>query len=268
MTVGSPTLAEIVARFLTSIVPEERGRVYPELNRFVRWFGPEQPLEAIDARALESYQEQVASSGADQTRRLEPVRALLTYAQRQGLVSGNLAKYIKLKRTGGRRDSKGEITFQEEVTHLTPEGYAKLKDELDRLITVERPKVAQALWEARQDKDIRENAPYDAAKQHQALVEARIRELERLIATANIIDTGRFAGDRITVGSKVVLRDLSHDEELNYTLVGPQEANPRTGKISIASPVGKALLDHFEGDTVEVEALMGKMRYRIEKIER
>lgn len=268
MTVGSPTLADITAQFVSTLQPEERTALQQELNKFVRWFGPNQPLETIDARALESYQEQVANSGAHQGRRLEPLRAFLTFAQRQGLVPTNLAKFVKLKRAGGRRDIKGGRSLrQEEVTQLTTEGHAKLKAELDRLVTVERPKVTQELWEARQDKDIRENAPYDAAKQHQALLEARIRELERLLATAVIIKAAEN-GERITVGSKVVLRDLTHDEELSYTLVGPQEANPRAGKISIASPVGKALLDRTGGEIIEVEAPVGTVTYRIEQIER
>jgi len=267
MTVGSPTLADITAQFVSTLQPEERTALQQELNKFVRWFGPNQPLETVDARALESYQEQVANSGAAQARRLEPLRAFLTFAQRQGLFSANLAKFIKLKRASGRRAVKGQTRLQEEVTQLTPEGHAKLKAELERLLTVERPKVTQELWEARQDKDIRENAPYDAAKQHQALVEARIRELDRLIATAVIIKANQD-GERIAVGSKVVLRDLTHDEELRYTLVGSQEANPRAGKISIASPVGKALLDRIGGEIIEVVAPVGTVSYRIEQIER
>lgn len=267
MTVSSPTVTEMIARYISSLPLEERARAQLELNRFIRWFGPDLPLEAVDARTVETYQEQVANSGADQIRRLEPLRAFLTYAQKQGLIPSNLAKFIKLRRPGGRRDGRSEVIIQQEVTHLTSEGFVKLKDELDRLTTIERPKVSQELWEARQDKDIRENAPYDAAKQHQALVEARIRELERLVATASIIEDG-VSSERIVVGSKVVLRDLTHDEELSYTLVGPQEANPRAGKISIASPVGKALLDHVEAEVVEVEAPVGTVSYRIEKIAR
>jgi len=267
MTVGSPTLADISARFISTLQPEERGALQQELSKFVRWFGPNQSVETIDVRAIETYQEQVASSGAHQARRLEPLRSFLTFAQRQGFLSANLAKFVKLKRSGARRDLKGEGSLAEEVTQLTPEGHAKLKAELDRLITVERPNVTQELWEARQDKDIRENAPYDAAKQHQALVEARIRALERLLATAAIIQVEQN-GERIAVGSRVVLRDLTHDEELSYTLVGPQEANPRAGKISVASPVGKALLDRTEGEVVEVAAPVGVVTYRIEHIER
>jgi transcription elongation factor GreA len=268
MTVGAQTLGEAIIAFHNTLDPEERNGALPELNRFVRWFGADQPIGTIDARVLESYQEQVALSGADQARRLEPLKTFLTYAQRQGLISSNLAKYLKLKRSATRRDAKkSEVQLGAEVTHLTAEGYDKLKEELDRLVNVERAKVAHDLWEARQDKDIRENAPYDAAKQHQALVEARIRELEHVIATASIIGSGN-SGSRITVGSTVLLRDLAYDEELSYTLVGPQEANPRAGRISIVSPVGKALLDRIAGDVIEVEAPVGTVKYRVERIER
>ena len=152
---------------------------------------------------------------------------------------------------------------------LTAEGYKRLQDELDTLINVKRPEIARDLFEARIDKDFRENAPYDAAKQHQAEVEARIRQLQGILARAQIIEAGqRSLTGKVALGSKVKLRDLTHDEELEYTLVSANEANPRAGRISVASPVGKALIDHVPGDTVEIEAPAGTVQMRVESIER
>jgi transcription elongation factor GreA len=152
---------------------------------------------------------------------------------------------------------------------LTAEGFKRLQEELDHLINVKRPEIARELFEARIDKDFRENAPFDAAKHHQAEVEARIRQLQAVLARAQIIDgTSTTRTGRIALGARVVLRDLEHDEELEYTLVSPNEANPRLGRISVASPVGKALLERTEGEEVEVEAPGGTIKYRIDKVER
>jgi len=145
-----------------------------------------------------------------------------------------------------------------------------LQKELEYLVTVKRPEIARILYEARLDKDIRENAPYDAAKHHQAEVEARIRYLERVLATARVVDPRSVEtnGERATLGARVVLRDLTTGEELVYTLVGPTEANPLEWRLSVASPVGRAILDRRPGEEVEVEAPAGRVRFRIERIER
>ena len=108
-----------------------------------------------------------------------------------------------------------------------------------------------------------------AAKNHQAEVEARIRQLQAVLARAQIIDASSTPKTgRIALGAKVVLHDVEHDEDLEYTLVSPNEANPRAGRISVASPVGRALLDRGQGDEVEVEAPGGTIKYRVSKVER
>ena len=116
------------------------------------------------------------------------------------------------------------------------------------------------------DKDFRENAPYDAAKHHQAEVEARIRQIEHTLAVAQVVDQKPLASNQVGLGSTVILEDLTHEEELTYTLVGTNEANPRAGRISIASPVGRALIDRRVGDEIEVQAPVGVIRYQIAQI--
>jgi transcription elongation factor GreA len=114
------------------------------------------------------------------------------------------------------------------------------------------------------DKDFRENAPYDAAKQHRAEIQRKIDEIKETLSRAAIVDQAGV--DRATVGNVVVVRDLDEDEEFSYTLVGPGERGP--GKISVHSPVGKALVDHAVGDVVAVTVPAGVHRYRVERIER
>lgn len=265
------TLAGVATEYLATLSQTERLEQQQEVMRFVRWYGPEAPVAEVGMRNLESYLSQVEASGADSARRLMPLRSFLAYAENQGYLPERLSKLVRVKRVTAKAKKSTPTTTQtveREIIHLTPEGHSQLKEELDHLINVMRPQVAEALLEARRDKDIRENAPYDAAKQQQGYIEARIRELEHILAVGEVMTEAptRPAG-RVGIGSTVELRDLTYDETVRYTLVSSSEANPREGKLSVASPVGKALLDQCEGAIVEVDAPAGKLRYRIERVE-
>lgn len=263
----SMLVTEAVGRYAAALKGDAKQSQQQELNRFVRWFDG-RSMSAMTAQEVERYQEEFEKTGAD-TRRLEPIKLFLAYAAKQGFTDINYGKFIRIKR--GATRSRGGPTRPEQVEMptgemLTAEGFKRLQEELDYLINVKRPEIAHELQEARIDKDFRENAPFDAAKQHQGEVEARIRQLQAILARAQIIEEGG-SGGRIRLGARVVLRDLTHEEDLEYTLVSPNEANPRAGRISVASPVGRALLDRAVGDVVDVEAPGGAMKYRIEKVE-
>jgi len=197
--------------------------------------------------------------------KLEPVRAFLSYAKKQGLTASNLGVHLRLSKSTAKRKPQAAQRPVRRV-ELTAAGYRRLEEELEAL-RKERPRIALELRRAAADKDFRENAPLDAARERQGQIEARIRELEATLKAATIIDETPSKNEKASLGSTVVLRDLTHDESLRYTLVHPDEANPARAKISIASPLGKALIDRGEGDEVEVSASAGVIRYRIEKIE-
>jgi transcription elongation factor GreA len=149
---------------------------------------------------------------------------------------------------------------------LTKEGFEKLQDELDYLRTAKRQEVADRLHEAMEGGELIENAEYEAAKNEQAFVEGRIQELEILLATARLIDEDkRRKVDTIQVGSTVTIQEDGYEEE-TYTIVGAAEANPREGKISNESPIGKAILSHRPGEEVQVETPDGAYSVRIVKI--
>ena len=149
---------------------------------------------------------------------------------------------------------------------LTKEGFEKLQDELDYLRTIKRQEVADRLHEAMEGGELIENAEYEAAKNEQAFVEGRIQELEVLLATARVIeDDKKRKVDTIQVGSTVTIQEDGYEEE-TYTIVGAAEANPRDGKISNESPIGKAILNHRAGEEVQVEAPDGSYSVRIVKI--
>jgi len=150
---------------------------------------------------------------------------------------------------------------------LTKEGFQKLQEELDHLRTAKRQEVAERLHEAMEGGELIENAEYEAAKNEQAFVEGRIQELDLLLATAHIIEENGKAkkNDAIQVGTKVTIKEGNFEAE-TFTIVGAAEANPREGKISNESPIGKSILSHKVGDTVKVETPGGTYNVKIIKV--
>ena len=150
---------------------------------------------------------------------------------------------------------------------LTKEGFQKLQEELDHLRTAKRQEVAERLHEAMEGGELIENAEYEAAKNEQAFVEGRIQELDLLLATAQIIEENGKPkkNDAIQVGSKVTIKEGNYEAE-TFTIVGAAEANPREGKISNESPIGKAILSHRLGDVVKVETPGGTYNVKIIKV--
>ena len=149
---------------------------------------------------------------------------------------------------------------------LTKEGFQKLQEELDYLRTAKRQEVANRLHEAMEGGELIENAEYEAAKNEQAFVEGRIQELDLLLASAKIIEeNGKKKGDLVQLGSKVTIKEGNFEAE-TFTIVGAAEANPRDGKISNESPIGKAILNRKLGETVKVETPGGTYNVKILKV--
>jgi transcription elongation factor GreA len=149
---------------------------------------------------------------------------------------------------------------------LTKEGYQKLKREIEDLSTRRRREIADRIKVAREFGDIAENAEYDAAKNEQAMVEARIAKLEERLASARVIEKREISKDVVSVGSTVRLRDVDAKQTVEYRIVGSAEANPAELKLSNESPVGKAIIGHKKGETVEVATPRGSLKYKILEI--
>ena len=152
------------------------------------------------------------------------------------------------------------------ATFLTKEGYQKLQDELDNLRTVKREEIALRLHEAMEDGDLIENAEYEAAKNEQAFIEGRIKELERILANARIISELDLDPFIVEIGNKVTIQEEDMEPEV-FTIVGAAESDPRKGKISNESPLGKAVLNHRAGDVVQVDAPEGSYKVQIIKVD-
>ncbi|MDD5435130.1 MAG: transcription elongation factor GreA [Nitrospira sp.] len=149
---------------------------------------------------------------------------------------------------------------------MTKEGFKKLKEELEHLRKIERPKNIQDIAEARAHGDLSENAEYTAAKERQSFIAGRMQELEYKIATAEVIDSSSFTSDKVVFGATVSLIDLFKGEAKRYKIVGEDEVDLKKGKISIASPVGKALIGNKIGDIVTIKAPAGDREYEIQGI--
>ena len=149
---------------------------------------------------------------------------------------------------------------------MTAEGYAALDAELKRLKTVERPSVIAAISEARTHGDLSENAEYHAAKERQAFIEGRLAELEDKIARAQVIDVSKLSGKQIKFGATVNLLDEESGQKSKYKIVGEDESDVKAGKISISSPMARALIGKEEGDVVEVMAPGGPKSYEVVKV--
>jgi transcription elongation factor GreA len=154
-----------------------------------------------------------------------------------------------------------------EKVPMTVEGFKKLEAELHRLKVEERPRIIQQIADAREHGDLAENAEYHAAKEAQGLNEAKVAELEDKLGRAEVIDTSKLSGNTVKFGATVTLEDEDSGDKVKYMIVGEHEANVREGKISIASPIARALIGKVKGDSAEVTTPRGSRSYEILKIE-
>lgn len=153
------------------------------------------------------------------------------------------------------------------VNYYTHEGLEKLKAELDHMIKVERPKISDQIAEARDKGDLSENAEYDAAKEAQGILEAKIAKMKAIVANARVIDKNSIDSTKIHVLSTVTMKNLKTNKSFTYTLVAENEANIKENKISIESPIGKGLLGHELGDIAEIETPAGVIKFEILNLE-
>ena len=170
------------------------------------------------------------------------------------------------RRQGAVFPCRGQEELLKEVI-LTPEGHKKLKQEIEYLSNEKRREVADRIKTAREFGDIAENAEYDDAKNEQALLEHRIAQLEERLRNARVITKKEISKDVVSIGSRVKLRDVDAKETIEYRIVGSAEANPSENKLSNESPVGKAIIGRKKGETVEVTAPRGTLKFKIMDIQ-
>ena len=260
----SVSLLEAATRYVASLKEEARAAAQAEVNRFVRWYGANRLTGEMRGHDVSLYSEELGPATADAKRRADRVREFLSFLKKKGMTPVSLAPHLRLKKNTRAAVSGAE---GQRVVEVTAEGHEALKGELETL-KAQRPQVREEIRRAMLDKDFRENAPLDAAKDKQGHLEARIREIEATLKDAVIVERAAAGGSRVRIGSTVEVTNLKSGALQRYTIVGANEGNAAQGKISNASPIGKALIDASEGQEVEVSVPAGVIRFRIEKIER
>jgi transcription elongation factor GreA len=257
------SLGQAATQFLLTLSSEERLKAQQEVYKFVRWYGEKRPLIGLTIPEVANYAEQITSSTTEVAEKLGIIKSFLTYTHKQGMTKKNMAVYLKSKKTPPKSASSMKRRTHRKVL-LTSQGYSDLQAELDSL-KKERPRMAEEIKKAASDKDFRENAPLEAAREYQGHVEARIKQLESTLKMAAIVEQ-EGGSKEISFGDTAVLMDTASGEQVRYTLVDISEANPMEGKISVASPMGQALLGRVKGQKIEVKAPAGIMHYTIEEI--
>jgi len=258
------SLSEAAALFLSALAPEVRQESQSEVYRFVRWYGADHPMGELRGHDVALYAESLGATTADIVRRAEALRSFLAFAKKESFTTTNLATHLRLRKSSV--STGGSPVTAAEPSQLTVEGHASLSAELEAL-KAQRPAIAEELRRAMMDKDFRENAPLDAARERQAHVEGRIHQLEAILKHAQVVGAETAPGAKTHLGSTVILRDLASGSAARYVLVSPSEVSPAEGKISVASPVGKAVLNRTVGEEVEVSVPAGRLHFRIEGIQ-
>ncbi len=250
------SIEKAAVEYLTSLDAARRSSDESAVQKFVRWFGRQRGVDAVRTRDIDGYCDTALPAEAS------ALRGFLSYTYKQGLSVRGLASHVK-----SRKDSQASTPANPEpddAIHVTEEGLASLRSELANL-KEQSITVTDQMRKAAADKDFRENAPLHAAREQKSHIEGRIQEIEYMLRNAVII-APNASRDSVGIGNHVTIQEQGQPEE-TYHVVGAKEADPRNGRISNESPIGRALMDHKVGDTVDVETPGGKIKFKIVKIE-
>ena len=259
------TLRHAANQYASSLSDEERGTAQAAIDRFVRWCGRDRSAQELTPLEIEQYGALVAAEGSDLTLKLVSVRSFLTYLKKKKLVQSSLATHLRLPK-GKRAEAAAAARAAGPEVLLSAEGLANLDARLESL-KEERVAVVGDIGRAMADKDFRENAPLDAAKERQSQIESTIRELEDTRARAVLRQAqAQETASIVQLGHTVKLKDLGSGKSTQYTLVDAAEADPASGRISSSSPVGRALLQKAVGEEVSVSVPKGTIVYRIVEV--
>jgi transcription elongation factor GreA len=260
-------VAEAAACFIESISTQDRDSCQQTISHFARWFGKDRVFGELMPPEIANYAERLSISDAEYSKKLEIVRVFLGYAKKEGFTKSNLSTHLKSKKCKAKSNNNNNLKKDapQKMT-LSSESYEKIKIDLEEL-KKQRPQAIEEVSKAAADKDFRENAPLDAARERLSHLEGQIIELQEILKNAEIIDECKKDSDKAGIGDCVLLCDLGNAEKLQYTLVSAREYDPTKGKISGSSPLGKAIMGKTMGDMIEVSVPAGKLCYKIEKIE-
>jgi transcription elongation factor GreA len=255
------TLGEAVEIYVGGLKKEDRLISQTEVRKFVQWCGSNRVPKSLNPPEIARYGENLSSADAGYTQRVNSLKLFLQFLKKSGMVGQSLVSHLKVRKLKRRGVLQHAPRRTEKIT-LTAAGYASIEKEIV-VLKVKREDVIGQVSRAAADKDFRENAPLHAAKEEYGKIEGRLNELEETLKRAVISAECEVEADKVGVGSKIRLNDLSCGEVLVYTIVNPRESNPLKGRISGESPVGKAVMGCSLGEEITVETPAGAARYKI-----
>jgi transcription elongation factor GreA len=260
------SMGEAATHYFSSLPAGTAAPAQQEVFKFIRWYGEEKPVINLTGQEVANYAEQFGIATTKSAEHLHAVKTFLSFAYKQGVISTNLSAHIRVKKPAARRLAASSLKAEDPIM-LTKNGYDEMKSKLLSL-KEERPRVTEEIRKAAADKDFRENAPLQAAREKQGHIEGQIRDLEETLKKARVLESDDKTGLRIAMGDTVTIADTISGEKINYTIVSSQEANIKQHKISLASPMGQAIFNKEAGDLLEVNAPSGVLTYKIVEITR
>ncbi|NQW18203.1 MAG: GreA/GreB family elongation factor [Chloroflexi bacterium] len=269
VSAGAPAELQItvaLAEYIQTVSADEKQKAQPELARFSRWVGADRLVSALAPPEIGEYGDIVSARGTapDAAERLAAVKAFLAYLKKQGHIEVGLAQHLRVRKARASTLSKNKEEAR--VIRLTKEGHADITQRLEEY-RGQRQSLAEQIHRAAQDKDVRENAPLEAAREAQGLLMSKIAEAEATLRHSEIIedDGSGSRKEMVMLGSNITLQDMAGGRPMAYQIVEPNEANPLNAKISNASPVGAAVLGKAVGDKITVNTPRGEQTYEIVK---
>ncbi len=263
----SMTVLDAVGEYAGSLRPKdgEQTESHKQLLHFANEIGSGRKISEIAPSEIGDYSDR-PNGGTQTAERLREVKNFLSFASKQGFTEQNLARHLRIRKARSRARSSSEDERRPNVIELTPEGHENLLSELEDL-KAQRGPIAAQIRSAAADKDVRENVPLEAAREHLGQVESRILEIENTLTAAVVVDPSARKKSTVQVGSRVRLKKYDDDTKTDYTVVSASEAKPLEGKVSDISPVGKAVMGRREGDEFDVLTPRGTVvKYSILKV--
>ena len=260
----SLSLNEAFQIYVRQMPKDAKKAAQPEIAKFVRWIGATRLIDTLIPSEIGEYNEIFGAKTAtrDATERLSAVKLFLTFLKKKDHIEVNLAQHLRLRKSRTAASKAISMVNTTRSINLTQNGYNEMTKQLITL-NAERVRIVEDIQRAAADGDVRENAPLEAAREAQGMTIGKIQELEATLKVAVIIDAKSQDSGRVHIGSKVELTETTSNKTVKYQLVEPNEANPLASKISIASPVGSAILGLKLGDEVKVRTPKGQQVYKI-----
>ena len=267
--VAFDTVAEALKEYTATVAEDDRPSASAELGRFSRWLGHDRTLGSLAPPEIGDYSDHIGAHGTapDAVDRLAVVKLFLAHLKKKGHIDVNLAQHLRLRRgRGASTGAKTTTSSSETGARLTKAGHQEMQSQLAELI-VQRTQFSEDIRKAAADKDVRENAPLEAAREAHGMVSLKIGELEETLRGAEIITERNGAREKgvVRLGGRVTIKEVGSGRATAVQLVHPDEANPLSGKMSSGSPVGGAIIGHTIGEIVTVKTPAGFKKYEILK---